>query len=146
MAAMSLPDGELMELHSVPASHIDRAWKEGASDLAKACETSGGEITGDQLKMILARGERILLRGSVGGEVVGWVVVRFDQLPNVRVMHICELYSPNNMHAEFFRQLKELASLSGCSEVRCSASPSHARLYRSKFGFEPVYETLRVVL
>jgi hypothetical protein len=46
----------------VPSTHIDVAWKEGAHRLGLACATSGGEISGDQLKMMLSRGERTLLR------------------------------------------------------------------------------------
>lgn len=133
-----------MEFRQVPPSHIDRAWRDGAHLLSKACEASGGEVTADQLKLMLSRGERMLFAGMHEGRPVGWCVMRIDQLPNVRVLHICELYSPNFMTAEFFDQIKAMAEQQGCSEVRCSAKPSQARLYRMRFGFEPVYETLRV--
>lgn len=133
-----------MELLVVPPTHIDQAWKEGACRLSEACETSGGEITGDQLKMILARGERTLLRVTKDGQAVGWMAIRIDQLPNVRVLHVCELYAPGATFVEFFEQLKALAKGAGCSEVRCSAKEAQARLYRMRFGFEPIYTTLRV--
>lgn len=42
----------------VPQTHIDIAYQRGATCLHEACDTSGGEITGDQLKMLLSRGER----------------------------------------------------------------------------------------
>ena len=42
----------MISLSVVAPTHIDKAWKDGASCLAEACETSGGEITGDQLKLI----------------------------------------------------------------------------------------------
>lgn len=135
-----------MKLLHVPATHVDQAWRDGADKLALACATSGGEVTGDQLKFLLARGERTLIQMNDNGVVVGWGVIRVDQLPNVRVLHLCEVYAPRNLHAEYFAQVKELAKAHGCSEVRCSAKPAQARLYRMKFAFEPVYETLRVVL
>jgi hypothetical protein len=112
--------------------------------LAKACETSGGEVTGDQLKMLLARGERNLIRMDKDGQPVGWGVVRVDQLPNVRVLHVCEMYAPNASFEAFVDELKSLAKGLGCSEVRCSAKEAQARLYRMKLGFEPVYTTLRM--
>lgn len=135
-----------MKLLQVPTHFIDRAWKDGAHLLSKACDTSGGEITGDQLKMMLSRGERNLIRADKDGEAVGWIVVKVDQLPNVRVLHVCELYAPGATFHEFFEQLGDLAQSLGCSELRCSAKPAQARLYRAKFGFQPLYETLRVSL
>jgi hypothetical protein len=133
-----------MELQQVPASFVDRAWSEGASALAKACAESGGEVTGDQLKLLCARGERHLIRMVVDGEVVGWGVLRVDQLPNMRVLHICELYAPNGGFERFFTAVKEMAASLGCSRVRCAAKPAQARLYRMKAGFQPVYEILEV--
>lgn len=134
-----------MKLLHVPATHVDQAWKDGASKLAEACATSGGEVTGDQLKLLLARGERTLIQMNDNGAIVGWGVMRIDQLPNVRVLHICEVYAPRNLHGEYLAQLKELAKAHGCSEIRCSAKPAQARLYRMKFDFESVYETMRVL-
>ncbi|MTW25843.1 hypothetical protein, partial [Streptococcus pneumoniae] len=57
---MSISDGQLKRLAHEPATHIDQAWRDGAHLLAKACDTSGGEVTGDQLKMLLSRGDRML--------------------------------------------------------------------------------------
>lgn len=138
-------DGQLMRLELIPSTHIDKAWRDGAHMLSESCKASN-EITADQLKMMLSRGERSLFVGVILGKPVGWMVVDVDQLPNVRVLHVHQLYAPENMHDEFFEQLKAIAVQQGCSEVRCSAQPAQARLYRARFGFEPVYETLRVSL
>jgi hypothetical protein len=131
-------------LTPVPAHMVDFAWKEGASELAKACDTSGGEITGDQLKMILARGERTLVRMDSEGLTVGWGVVRIDQLPNLRVLFITDLFAPGGHFESFFADIKKLAREYGCSRVRCAAKPAQARLYRQKCGFQPVYDILEV--
>jgi hypothetical protein len=64
----------MIELQPVPATMIDRAWHDGASCLSEACDKSGGEIEGPQLKMILSRGERTLLR-MWDGDVLGWVCI-----------------------------------------------------------------------
>lgn len=133
-----------MELQQVPASHIDRAWADGASCLAEACNASGGEITGDQLKMILARGERTLIRMWDGEKVAGWGVVRVDQLPNLRALHVTDLVAHHGQFEQYFGAIKHLARDLGCSRVRCAAGPAQARLYRSKCGFKPVYEILEV--
>jgi|SRR5689334_19946640 len=133
-----------LQLQQVPATHIDRAWKDGAHKLSEACDESGGEVTGDQLKLMLSRGERILFAAMKDGNPVGWCVIRIDQLPNVRTMHICEVYARGNLYKEFVDQMAVIARNQGCSEMRCSSKPAQARLYSMKFGFEPVYTTLRV--
>lgn len=133
-----------MQLVHVPATHIDKAWKEGASELARACETSGGEIEGPQLKMMLARGERSLIRMDDEGKTVGWGVVRVDQLPNMRVLFVTDLVAPGAHFERFFEALKDMAASLGCSRVRCAAKPAQERLYRMKVGFEPVYSILEV--
>lgn len=129
-----------MELLSVPATHIDFAWKDGAHTLSEACE---GEITADQLKMILSRGERSLLQMRIEGDIVGWAVVRVDQLPNLRALHVTNLVAHNGHFELFTQEVKRLARESGCSELRCSAKPAQARLYQMKAGFTPLYQTLK---
>jgi hypothetical protein len=142
---MPVPDRQLMQLTPIPASHIDRAWAEGAACLAKACDTSGGEIEGPQLKLLLSRGERTLLRmDDAQGVCAGWGVVRIDQLPNCRVLFVTDLVAPHGQFQRFLSALKDMAAAYGCSRVRCAAKPAQARLYRMKAGFQPVYEILEV--
>lgn len=136
----------MMQLIPVPANFIDLAYTRGASCLHEACDTSGGEVTGEQLKMLLSRGERSLLEMTIDNKTVGWGVVRVDQLPNFRVLHACEMVAHGAHFEQFFSALKDLANGLGCSRIRCSAKASQARLYRMKLGFQPVYETLEVVL
>jgi len=133
-----------MQLVPVPASHVDAAWAAGASELAEACATSGGEITGSQLKMILARGERTLIRMDDEGRTVGWGVVRIDQLPNLRVLFVTDMVAPHAQFERFFEALKVMAATHGCSRIRCAAKPAQERLYRMKCKFQPVYTILEV--
>ena len=134
-----------MRLDIVGQNFIDQAWKDGASCLSMACETSGGEITGDQLKMLLSRGERTLVR-MFDEETVGWAAFRVDQLPNMRVFFITDLVAPRIGFQRFFEEAKRLATALGCSRVRCAAKPAQERLYRSRCGFKPVYQIMEVEL
>jgi hypothetical protein len=104
------------------------------------------EVTGDQLKMILSRGERILLKMQDGDKIAGWGVVRIEQLPNMRVLFITNLVAHNGGFERFFEAIKQIARGDGCSEVRCAAKAAQARLYRMKAGFTPVYEILRATV
>lgn len=133
-----------MKLIPVPATHIDFAWRDGAHVLSKACDVSGGEITGDQLKLILARGERTLLRLDDDETPVGWAVVRVDQLPNVRVMMVTDLVAPGGYFQRCLEPLREISRAYGCSVIRCAAKPAQQRLYQMKCGFTPVYQILEV--
>jgi len=110
--------------------------------LAEACDQSGGEIEGPQLKMMLSRGERTLIRMDDEGKTAGWGVVRIDQLPNMRVLMITDLVAHNAGFERFFDNIKQLARDLGCSRVRCAAKEAQARLYRMKAGFTPVYTIL----
>jgi hypothetical protein len=125
-----------MQLWPVPLEQIDRAWRDGAACLHEACDVSGGEITGSQLKMLLSRGERTLL--AMHG------VVRVDQLPNLRTLFVTDLVAHNGGFELFFEALKTMAASLGCSTIRCAAGPAQARLYRQKLGFQPLYSILQV--
>lgn len=136
----------MTKLLAVPATHIDRAWRDGAHALEASCATSGGDITVDQLKLLLSRGERVLIRMDDDGKAVGWAVFSFEQLPNKRVLHVYQLYAPNGHFERFLEATRQLAEAQGCSAIRCSAKPAQARLYRMRCGFKPVFETLEVEL
>lgn len=133
-----------MSLVIVPPAYVYQAWeKEGADCLSEVCDLVD-EITPSQLKMLLARGERYLVRIDDEGKAVGWGAFRVDNLPNLRVLHITDLVAHNAGFERFFGEIKEVAAKMGCSRVRSSCHPAQARLYKMKCGFRPVYETIEV--
>lgn len=141
---MSIPDGQL-KLIPVPVHSVETAFREGAEILLSACEQDS-ETTPDQLRMILLRGERSLVRMDDETGIVGWAAHRIDVKPNFRVFHITNLYAPGSHFERFFGQVKKFAEAYGCYEVWCCAKEAQARLYRQKLEFEEVYRTLRVKL
>lgn len=118
-----------MHINVVPPAFIDRAWKEGASDLALACDRAKGEITGDQLKMILARGERTLIRLAEGEKAIGWAVVSADQYPNLRALYVWSLFAPGHS-LDMYDQLKRVALDAGCSVIRGAVDEANERLWQ----------------
>ena len=133
-----------MALFIVPQTHIDIAWEDGANSLIESCLTD--EVTIDQLKMILSRGERVLVQIKNGEDVVGWGVYKIDQMPNFRALHITNLVAHNSGFDSFFEDIKNIAKYNGCSRIRCCALPAQARLYKIRCNFQPVYTTLEVTL
>ena len=136
---------DMVKLEIIDPKFVDYAWRDGANCLAEACELVE-EITGDQLKMILSRGERYLVRMDDEGKSVGWGAFRIDQLPNARVLFVTDLVAHNGHFEKFFNELILIAKSMGCSRIRCTAPDSQAKLYRMKLGFQPVYTTLEVKL
>lgn len=135
----------MVTLTIIEPKHIDFAWRDGANCLAEACALVD-EITGDQLKLILSRGERYLCRMDEDGKTTGWGAFRVDQLPNIRVLHVTDLVAHNAGFEQFFSELRNIALSLGCSRIRCSTHDAQARLYRQKLGFEFVYSTHEVKL
>lgn len=133
-----------MKLEIIEPRFIDQAWADGANCLGEACDLVD-EITPSQLKLILSRGERHLVRLTSNSETVGWGTFRVDQLPNMRVLFVTDLVAHNSSFENFFSELKLLARSLGCSRIRCSAHDGQARLYRMKLGFQPVYHVLEVM-
>jgi hypothetical protein len=104
---------------------------------------SGGECTGDQLKMMLMRGELLL----IGSDDV-WAAVQHIQHPNKRVLHVYAVACTQNgdglNHADI-AELCEYARQTGCTALTCSADKAAERLY-ARYGFEPQYTTMGIDL
>lgn len=132
-----------LSLIPVPAHMTDYAWADGASCLSEAC---ADECTIDQLKMVISRGERQLVRMDEDGKVKGWGVFKVETFPNFRVFHVTNLVARNAGFQRYFEALQGMAKSFGCSRIRCSAKPAQAQIYQSKLGFEPVYTTFEKVI
>ena len=135
-----------MKLMHIPPAHVDRAWRDGAHNLAKACEWALREVTPDQLKMMLARGERQLLGLDVDGKFVAWAAVQVQQLPNIRVFYIYSIYAPGSTGPEAFRQLADLARAEGCSSIRGACSEQVLRIWERKFSARRLYTICEIDL
>ncbi len=135
-----------LELFQCNPSEIDKAWREGASRLSEACKWASREITPDQLKMLLARGERTLIGMREDGEVKGWAAIQIQQLPNIRVLH---LYSVAGKHVctwEGYELLKSYAEANGCSSIRGAVRPAMMRMMRQRFKATELYSTCELAI
>jgi hypothetical protein len=132
-----------MILTPIHARHVDYAWRDGANALGEATVE---ECTNDQLKMLIARGERQLLRMDKDGKTVGWAVFRVDMLPNMNVLWLTNLSAHNAHFEQFYVLLEQIAKDLGCSRIRFAASPSHRRLYKMKLKAQDVYQVMEKVI
>lgn len=133
-----------MQLFQCRPDEIDRAWRDGADKLSEATKWAAREITTDQLKMLLARGERTLLGArNEDGAIVGWAAVQVQQLPNIRVLYLFALQGRGLCSAEGIAILREYAQANGCTSIRGAVRASMARLL-TRLGWTPLYQTFEL--
>ena len=132
-----------MELFQCSPAEIDRAWKDGAHSLSEACKWASREITTDQLKMLLSRGERTLIGARDETGVKGWAAVQVQQLPNIRVLYIFALAGSGVINREGVALLKQYAEANGCSSIRGAVRASMTRLMR-RFEAQELYTTIEM--
>lgn len=136
---MQMPD---WQLSIVNPTHIDHAWRDGASQLSKACDKSAGECDPGQLKMRLIRGELTLLRAT-DGETTGWAATEMMVYPNFRALHVYAIYAPGAAGVEVFNLLKDYAKGLGASCVQGACNDAVGRLWEKKLGFTEAYKIMR---
>lgn len=132
-----------MNLFQVQPHEIDRAWRDGANSLAEATKWAARDITPDQLKMLLSRGERTLIGArDDSGAVIGWAAVQIQQLPNIRILYVYSLQGRFVCTPEVMDELQKYAESQGCSSIRGAVRPSMARLLRKVVNAQPLYTTV----
>ncbi len=134
-----------MRLVVIPPAHLDRVWREGANQLAEACKWADREVTPDQLKMMLARGERALLAlEAEAGKFVAFAAVQVQQLPNIRVLYVYSIFAPGATAPECFEHLAGFARHEGCSSIRGACSDAVERLWARKFKARTLYHICEI--
>jgi hypothetical protein len=135
-----------VRLLHIPAAHVDQAWRDGANKLSEACRWASREVTPDQLKMMLSRGERQLLCLEDEGQKVAWAAVQVQQLPNIRILYVYSIYAPGSTGPDAFKCLADLARAEGCSSIRGACSEQVARLWTRYFDAKRLYTTCEIEL
>lgn len=130
-----------MELFECSPAEIDRAWRDGAHRLSEACKWAAREVTTDQMKMLLSRGERTLIGARDETGIKGWSAVQVQQLPNIRVLHIFAMAGTGICNMATLTLLKNYANSHGCTSLRMACRPAMVRLL-ARLGAKPIYQIL----
>ena len=128
-------------IQQYPATMIDQIWHGDADVLVTAMPRNNGECTGDQLKMLLMRGEMLLI-----GSKDLYAAIQHIQHPNRRVLHVFAAGARDGgsgLNDRDIAELTEYARQTGCEAITCSADMAAQRLYQ-RFGFKPIYTTLEI--
>lgn len=131
----------------VPKNGVDNAWSQGASDLAKACETSYEGITPELLKYMLLRGDKFLFAvveqlENGGTEPRGWFVASVIQNPTHNAFFVYAAVGQGCTTEDVISQLKAIAKQNGCTKIQCSTSIEKLVARYQEVGFAPIYQTL----
>ena len=124
-----------------PAAMVNQMWDAGANALVHAASRSNGEWTGDQLKMMLMRGEVLLI-----GSSDLWAAVVINTHPNKRSLHIYAVactQGGKGINAADIAELGEYAKNMGCTSMTCAADMAAERLY-ARYGFERQYTIMEI--
>ena len=112
--------------------------------LSEACKLASREITVDQLKMLLARGERILIGVRDEERIKGWAAIQVQQLPNIRVLYIYSIYAPGATGPVVFEELRKYARANGCTTIRGACNEAVSRLWARRFSAKPIYTVMEI--
>ena len=132
----------MIQVHTVSPDKIYQIWSEIEHYLKASIETSTGDCTLDQLKVLLVEGKQTLLIGLESDKIVGTMTVEFINYPNERVMFITALGGKGVVNNETFSQVETWAKLQGATKSAAWAKEAQARLYQQKAGFT----TMRYVM
>ena len=123
----------------VAPNNIYNVWSDVDSFLNASINTSTGDCTVEQLKLLLVRGEQTLLVSTdENGKLNGAMTVEFQNRPSNRVMFITALGGNGIVNNETFEQVENWARMQGATKVSAWCQEAQARLYKLKANFNTV--------
>lgn len=129
-----------MKLIQIHPDFVQQNWPLVSDFLGKGLKHSGGEITVDQLRMLLSNGEQFLLvAANEEGVACGAASVQFIDHPSARIAFVTAVGGRMVSSPEVLEQLEAWCRARGATRIQGAARPSIARLWRQKFGFEQRY-------
>jgi hypothetical protein len=123
----------------VAPNNVYSIWDKVENYLDASINTSTGDCTLEQLKLLLVRGEQTLLVSVDEENVInGAMTVEFQNRPSNRVMFITALGGHGIVNNETFSQVEAWARMQGATKVSAWAQEAQARLYKIKANFNTV--------
>lgn len=123
-------------IEQVHPNFIQQLWPKIGRMLERALEFSGGEYSAEHLRMMLVRGEQMLLVAVEDGAVIGAATVDFANFPNDRIAFITAIGGRLIARPDLFEELKSVLRSQGCTKLKGEAREAVARLWHQRFGIE----------
>lgn len=123
----------------VAPNNVYNVWADIENYLNASINVSNNDITLDQLKLLLVRGEQTLLVSvNENNKINGAMTVEFINHPNARTMFITALGGLGIVNDETFSQVETWARMQGATKAAAWAQEAQARLYKIKANFDTV--------
>lgn len=123
----------------VAPNNVYGIWEDISNYLDASIKVSNGSFTLDQLKLLLVKGEQILLVSvDENNKLNGAMTVEFINYPNARTMFITALGGHGIVNEETFSQVETWAKMQGATKASAWAQETQARLYKIKANFNTV--------
>lgn len=132
------------QIQLVHYTSLDSWWPRCKDFLQKGLEHSENEITLDQIRLLMTKGDVILVVGYTPGKVYGCAAVEFINFPNYRVANVITFGGDHFlMSDEEFAKFCEILKQFGATKVQAWCRKSAARWLRSRHAFEEKYTIVR---
>lgn len=123
---------------------LDQIWGIVASFVERALKHSDGELTTDQVRLLLTQRFAHLFVGVRSEVIVGAMVVEFKQYPNYRVANIIAVGGDDMwLDRDMFDRFRTWAKNRGATKIETSCRPAIARLLETRCGMHQQYITMR---
>ena len=136
------------KLVSLAREHLDRFWPEVKPFLEKGLLSTEGEITIDQLRLLIVQGHiHVVLFQTEDYETVGALAFEIQAYPNFRVANIVsfggeQLLVDEAEMVQFSAGLRKM----GVTKIQGWCSPAVSRLWRKQFKATTPYTMIRIEL
>jgi len=123
----------------VAPNNVYNVWADIETYLNASINVSNNDMTLDQLKLLLVKGEQTLLVSvNKNNKINGAMTVEFINHPNARTMFITALGGLGIVNDETFSQVETWARMQGATKAAAWAQEAQARLYKIKANFNTV--------
>jgi len=123
----------------VAPNNVYNVWADIETYLNASINVSNNDMTLDQLKLLLVKGEQTLLVSvNKNNKINGAMTVEFINHPNARTMFITALGGLGIVNDETFSQVETWARMQGATKAAAWAQKAQARLYKIKANFDTV--------
>jgi hypothetical protein len=128
-----------MKVEQVPPQYIHQVWPDVVGFIKDALQYGCGEYNADQMKVMILRGEQILLVAVEENAVKGAATVQFIDYPNYRVAYVTSIGGRLIANKDMFNELTDWCKFNGASKIQGAARESIERLWKRLFNFERRY-------
>jgi hypothetical protein len=128
-----------MKVEQVPPQYIHQVWPDVVGFIEDALQYGCGEYNADQMKVMILRGEQILLVAVEENAIKGAATVQFIDYPNYRVAYVTSIGGRLIANKDMFKELTDWCKFNGASKIQGAARESIERLWKRLFNFERRY-------